>query len=121
MAMTMNEIYEENLKNGGMTPSKKIKDTSIRFPNKIAMRYKEFGVWQETTYEDFWKKSNYLSLGLKFFGIQKGDSVAIHSENRPEWLVSDLSIMNAGGVTVPLFTTYSDKDYEYAALGIISH
>ena len=35
------------------------------------------------------------------------------SENRPEWLVSDLSIMNAGGVTVPLFTTYSDKDYEY--------
>ena len=55
MAMTMNEIYEEILKNGGMTPSKKIKDTSIRFPNKIAMRYKEFGVWQETTYEDFWK------------------------------------------------------------------
>ena len=35
MAMTMNEIYEEILKNGGMTPSKKIKDTSIRFPNKI--------------------------------------------------------------------------------------
>ena len=35
------------------------------------------------------------------------------SENRPEWLISDLSIMNAGGVTVPLFTTYSDKDYEY--------
>ena len=35
------------------------------------------------------------------------------SENRPEWLIADLAIMNAGGVTVPLFTTYSDKDYEY--------
>ena len=35
------------------------------------------------------------------------------SENRPEWLISDISIMNAGGVTVPLFTTYSEKDYEY--------
>ena len=34
MSMTMNEIYEEILKDGGMTPSKKIKDTSIRFPNK---------------------------------------------------------------------------------------
>ena len=35
------------------------------------------------------------------------------SENRPEWLIADLAIMNAGGVTVPLFTTYSEKDYEY--------
>ena len=42
-----------------------------------------------------------------------GDRCLLLSENRPEWLISDLSIMNAGGVTVPLFTTYSDKDYEY--------
>ena len=45
--------------------------------------------------------------------ITKGDRCILLSENRPEWLISDLSIMNAGGVTVPLFTTYSDKDYEY--------
>ena len=45
--------------------------------------------------------------------ISNGDRCLLLSENRPEWLVSDLSIMNAGGVTVPLFTTYSDKDYEY--------
>ena len=35
------------------------------------------------------------------------------SENRPEWLIADISIMNAGGITVPLFTTYSEQDYEY--------
>ena len=35
------------------------------------------------------------------------------SENRPEWLITDLAIMNAGGVTVPIFTTYADRDYEY--------
>ena len=35
------------------------------------------------------------------------------SENRPEWLISDLAIMNAGGITVPIFTTYADKDYEF--------
>ena len=44
MTMTMTEIYEEILRDGGMTPSKKIKDTSIRFPNKIAMRYKGYGL-----------------------------------------------------------------------------
>ncbi|MDC3071806.1 AMP-binding protein, partial [Candidatus Pelagibacter sp.] len=52
--------------------------------------------------------SNYLKKR-----ISKGDRCILLSENRPEWLVSDLSIMNAGGVTVPLFTTYSNKDYEY--------
>ena len=45
--------------------------------------------------------------------LSLGDRVVLLSENRPEWLIADLAIMNAGGVTVPLFTTYSQKDYEY--------
>ena len=45
--------------------------------------------------------------------LSKGDRCVLLSENRPEWLISDIAIMNAGGVTVPLFTTYSEKDYEY--------
>jgi len=45
--------------------------------------------------------------------ISKGDRCILLSENRPEWLISDIAIMNSGGVTVPLFTTYSDNDYKY--------
>ncbi len=45
--------------------------------------------------------------------ISKGDRCILLSENRPEWLISDIAIMNAGGVTVPLFTTYSENDYQY--------
>ena len=45
--------------------------------------------------------------------ISKGDRCVLLSENRPEWLISDIAIMNAGGVTVPLFTTYSETDYKY--------
>ena len=45
--------------------------------------------------------------------ISKGDRCILLSENRPEWLISDIAIMNAGGVTVPLFTTYSENDYKY--------
>ena len=37
-----------------MKASKKVKETAQRFPDMIAMRYKEFGLWQETTYENFW-------------------------------------------------------------------
>ena len=45
--------------------------------------------------------------------LSKGDRCVLLSENRPEWLIADIAIMNAGGVTVPLFTTYSQKDYEH--------
>ena len=45
--------------------------------------------------------------------LSEGERCVLLSENRPEWLVADIAIMNAGGVTVPLFTTYSEKDYEY--------
>ena len=117
MTLTMNEIYDEILKDGGMTPSKKIKQTSARFPEKVAMRYKEFGVWQETSYEEFWRKSNYLSMALKFFGIEKGNSVAIHSENRPEWFIADIGIQSIGAVSVGLYPTNPASEVEY----LLSH
>ena len=45
--------------------------------------------------------------------LSPGDRCVLLSENRPEWLIADIAIMNAGGITVPLFTTYSEKDYEF--------
>jgi long-chain acyl-CoA synthetase len=45
--------------------------------------------------------------------INKGDRCFLISENRPEWLITDLSIMLSGGVTVPAYTTYTERDYEY--------
>ena len=45
--------------------------------------------------------------------INEGDRCLILSENRPYWLISDISVMNAGGITVPIFTTYSSNDYKY--------
>ena len=76
-----------------------------------------------------WKKENdkYVSLSwsqvkeqveslatyLKDLGILEGDRVLILSENRPYWLMADLAVMNAGRISVPIFTTYSSNDYEY--------
>ena len=74
--------------------------------------------WLKNNEKDFlsWKQVGFkiriLSEYLKN-NISKGDRVVLLSENRPEWLITDIAIMNAGGVTVPLFTTYSEKDYEY--------
>ena len=68
---------------------------------------KDFLTWEQVA-SSIKNLSEYLRENLG-----DGDRCILLSENRPEWLISDISIMNAGGVTVPLFTTYSEKDYEY--------
>ena len=45
--------------------------------------------------------------------LTEGDRCLLVSENRPEWLIADIAVMNAGGITVPIFTTYASDDYEY--------
>ena len=45
--------------------------------------------------------------------IIKNDRCLLISENRPEWMISDLSIMLSEGTTVPAYTTYTERDYEY--------
>lgn len=54
-----------------------------------------------------------LASALRGFGVEAGDRVAIVSENRPEWLIADYAIMAAGGITVPLYTTYTTRDHNY--------
>jgi len=53
-----------------------------------------------------------LSYKIKLL-INEGDRCLILSENRPYWLISDIAVMNAGGISVPIFTTYSSNDYKY--------
>ncbi len=53
-----------------------------------------------------------LSFKIKSL-ISEGDRCLILSENRPYWLMADIAVMNAGGISVPIFTTYSSNDYEY--------
>ena len=63
--------------------------------------------WHET-----FKLINQFSNEIKKFS-EKGDRCLLISENRPEWFISDLSIMLSNLITVPTYTTYVEKDYEY--------
>ena len=63
--------------------------------------------WSQTS-----SNINKLSKILETY-INKGDRCLLVSENRPEWLMSDLAIMLADGITVPAYTTYTENDYKY--------
>ncbi len=63
-------------------------------------------------WEDVTERIYKLTAKIKSL-IKQGDRCLILSENRPYWLMTDIAIMNAGGISVPIFTTYSANDYEY--------
>ena len=64
------------------------------------------------SWQDVYLNINKLSEEISKY-IKKGDRCLLISENRPEWMISDFSIMLSGGVTVPAYTTYTERDYEF--------
>ena len=63
--------------------------------------------------KEFFERVRDLSLGLSALGIGAGDRVVLLSESRPEWLLADLAILTAGGVTVPIYPTLSAEQGRY--------
>ncbi len=66
-------------------------------PTNVALREKEFGIWQEITWADYLGRVRAFSLGLSELGVERGDRVAIIGDNRPEWMIAELAAQ-AGGV-----------------------
>ena len=69
-------------------------------------------VEKKYSWEDVYSNVIKLSEEISRY-IKKGDRCLLISENRPEWMISDLSIMLSEGITVPAYTTYTERDYEY--------
>ncbi len=84
-----------------------------RHPKARAIgRCREGGVdWLST--KDFFERVRDTSLGLIAMGLQRGDRVVLMSETRPEWIATDLAILTAGAVTVPIYPTLSAAQAQY--------
>ncbi|MGB0630912.1 MAG: AMP-dependent synthetase/ligase [Alphaproteobacteria bacterium] len=72
---------------------------------------KRDGDWQPTTGSDAHNQAAALTNALMSLGVAKGDRVALVAESRPEWMVADISIMAAGGIAVPAYTTNQVSDH----------
>ncbi|HKC24770.1 MAG TPA: AMP-binding protein, partial [Thermoanaerobaculia bacterium] len=71
------------------------------------------GKWTPVSAGDFARLTKGLSLGLASLGVDRGDRVAILSENRPEWAMTDFACLALGAMTVPIYTTYLAPQVEY--------
>jgi long-chain acyl-CoA synthetase len=74
---------------------------------------KRDGRYQSISWHETADRVLHLARGLKSLGLAPGERVVLVSENRPEWLIADLAIMTAGGVTVPAYTTNTTADHRH--------
>jgi long-chain acyl-CoA synthetase len=82
-------------------------------PTAVAMRKKDLGRWKEYTWGDYGTRAARVGLGLVELGVQPGEAVAVHSENRPAWLLADVGIQGIGAVTVGIYPTSPAAEVEY--------
>ncbi len=75
--------------------------------------HKAGGQWHPTSWAEAARQVASLATALKALGLKPGDRVMLVSENRPEFCISDLAIMAAGCVTVPTYTTNTERDHQH--------
>jgi long-chain acyl-CoA synthetase len=83
------------------------------FPTNTAYRFKKDGQWKALTFAEAVDQSEKLSAGLAYYGIEKGDKVAIISTNRVEWALIDYAVLALGAALVPVYPTLLKDQVQY--------
>lgn len=82
-------------------------------PDKIALREKVLGVWEETTFAGYWEMVQVVGAALLELGVGKDDKVAIHSENRKAWVWTELGAQAIGAISVGIYPTNPPSEVGY--------
>ena len=82
-------------------------------PNKVALREKDFGIWNEYTWQAYGDHARWIGLGLKALGLTRGDVCSIASEVNKEWMFADMGIICIGGVTNGVYPTDAANQVAY--------
>ena len=81
--------------------------------DKIALREKDFGMWNEYSWRDYGDHARWVGHGLKALGLERGDVCSIASEVNKEWMFADLGVIGIGGVTNGVYPTDAANQVEY--------
>ena len=98
---------------GIRTVASLIRDRALSTPDLVALREKDYGIWQEITWESYWEQVELAAHGLLALGVEVGDRVSIHSEDRPEWVILDIATVAVRGITVGLYPTNPAAEVQY--------
>ncbi len=102
MEKTINEVFRNRVK---------------KYGDRLAVEKKLRGVWQQASWNQYYERARAVGLGLYELGVRKGDRISLLSENRLEWVYSDMGALGIGAVVVPIYATLSNEEVEY----IVNH
>lgn len=88
-------------------------DKASAMPSRVALRHNRLSRWEETTWSAYATRAGRVGLGLVALGVRAGERVAIHGENRPEWVIADVGIQGIGAATVGVYPTSPAAEVEY--------
>ena len=91
----------------------RLRDRAMGTPDRVALREKDLGIWRNITWAEYWDRVQDVAYGLLALGVEPGDRVAIHSENRPEWVYSDVAIVATRAMTMGLYPTNPPAEVHY--------
>jgi long-chain acyl-CoA synthetase len=98
---------------GYRTVASRVREWAEKAPDAVVMREKDFGIWQEITWLEFWESVQDAAHGLLALGVEPGDRVSIHSEDRPEWMILDIATVAIRAITVGLYPTNPPAEVQY--------
>ncbi|MCF8119835.1 MAG: AMP-binding protein [Deltaproteobacteria bacterium] len=95
------------------TVPERFRKTVAKYGDRVAMRKKEYGLWHDITWNQYYQLTKQVATALMSMGLKKGDSVSIIGDNCPEWVTADLAVQCAGGVAVGVYSTNAWPQVEY--------
>ena len=92
---------------------KLVRENAERFGRRVAIREKDYGIWQSYTWRDYFDQARLIALGLASLGFARGDKTAIIGDNRPQLYWAVMATQALGGVPVPIYQDSVEKEMQY--------
>ena len=90
-----------------------LRENARRSPDRVAIRQKEFGIWNPSTWQRYYQRACHVGLGFRALGLDEGGHVAILSENRIEWVLAQLGANIVDGIAVGVYPTSPSNEVAY--------
>ncbi len=91
----------------------RFKEAVAKWGDKVALRKKEYGLWHDISWNDYYEKVRSVACGLMSLGLEKGDCAAIIGDNCPEWVFADMGIQCCGAAATGVYATNAWAQVEY--------
>ena len=82
---------------------------------KVALREKDYGLWNIVTWKGYYEHVKYFALGLKSLGFERGEHISIIGNNEPEWVYAELAVQSLGGVVIGIYQDSTPAEVKYVA------